>query len=161
MIAVSSHTTYRFTDTGPPDYSPGGLPSRPLPKAVTDLPVLVIEDEAMIAWMVEDILESLGFTTIAVAACSKAALELADREAPGLIVSDINLGAASLDGVSTVAQIARGQPLPVLFITGHAGADTLARIEAEVALSRTLRKPEAYNELSEAIFALTVSARPN
>lgn len=113
--------------------------------------MLVIEDEAVIAWMVEDILESEGFTTIAVAASASEAIGMAGERPPGLILSDINLGWDSPDGVAVVAQIVAVKPVPVVFVTGHAGPDAVARIEQVIGKARILRKPVARDELRRAL----------
>lgn len=59
MIATSIQQ--RFTASAPP-----GRPSLPTAaygpdKALALIPVLVIEDEAMIAWMLDSLLEDMGF----------------------------------------------------------------------------------------------------
>lgn len=143
----------------PPGSSIGGAPS--LPRSVTELPVLIVEDEAVIAWMLEDILETLGFTSIAIVESYASAIEAAGRMAPGLIVSDINLGAGSPDGVATAVEIAGGKPVPVLFITGHASAENQQRIERELMHARMLRKPVARADLARAIAELTGAASMN
>lgn len=139
----------------------GGEPSARLPRAITDLSVLIIEDEAVIAWMLEDILESLGFAAITVAASSTAAIAAAHEAPPGLIVSDINLGTASDDGVTTIINIVGDRRTPVLFITGHASAETQARIDSELGLALTLRKPVSRSELARAVMALAAQLRPH
>lgn len=115
-----------------------------------DTPLLVIEDEAMIAWMVETMLEEMGFRSIAVAATGDRAIALAGTTPPGLIITDINLG-PGLDGIAAAATIRVERPAPVIFITGYAGAEAYARIQGEVPGAALLRKPVLVVELRSAI----------
>ncbi len=82
------------------------------------MPVLIIEDEAMIAWMLESLLEDMGFKTLIVVASGEDALAAARRDPLGLIVSDINLGSGRLDGVETAATLRTMVKAPILFVTG-------------------------------------------
>ena len=83
--------------TLPPGHSAGAESVRLKPEVLA-APVLIVEDEAMIAWMLESLLEDMGFTAITVVATGDEALDAARRLSPGLIVSDINLGPSGLDG---------------------------------------------------------------
>ena len=139
--------------TFPPPHSAGAEPVRLKPEVLT-APVLIVEDEAMIAWMLESMLEDMGFTAITVVATGDEALDAARRLSPGLIVSDINLGPSGLDGVAAAAAIRRTSPAPVLFVTGYAGADALDRIRTGVPSSLVLRKPIKPEELRQAVVDL-------
>jgi len=110
------------------------------PATMLATPVLVIEDESLIAWMIEDILTDVGFTTIAIVASGQQALDQARRIAPGLIVSDVNLGKGE-DGVETVRAIRQWCPAPAVFVTGYADATIRERIERDLGGAQLLRKP--------------------
>ena len=103
-------------------------------------PILIIEDETMIAWMIESVLEEAGFNDIVMASSAGEALDQASRAVPGLIVSDINLGGGP-DGVVTAAAIVQANFVPVIFVTAYANAETRLRVEAEVPGAILLRKP--------------------
>ena len=122
----------------------------PVDQALLGTPVLIIEDEAMIAWMLEALLDDMGFTRIVLASHAEAAIAAAHAMPPGLIVSDINLG-AGLDGVDAVAAIAQGSPVRAIFVTGYAGDDTRTRIAATVPNAAVLRKPVQLRELQRAV----------
>lgn len=115
-------------------------------------PILVVEDEAMIAWLVEGLLEDMGFGDIRLAANSSQAHAMAERATPGLILSDINLGGGP-DGIETAAAICRVVSVPVIFVTAYADDGTRARIGREVPGAPMLRKPFAAECLRQAIFA--------
>lgn len=78
--------------------------------------VLIVEDVALIAMMIEDMLMDLGHTVVAVATRLDTAEELAEREAVDVAVLDLNL-----DGVASysVAERLTARGIPFLFITGY------------------------------------------
>ena len=119
--------------------------------ALLATPILVVEDEAMIAWLIESLLEEMGFTDIRLAADGRQARAQAERSPPGLILSDINLGDGP-DGIETAAAIRRASALPVIFITAYADDATRARIGREVPGAPMLRKPFGADCLRAAIF---------
>jgi CheY-like chemotaxis protein len=84
--------------------------------AATD--VLIIEDEPVIAMDIEELVEGCGHRVVGVAATEAQALEIAQRERPGLILADINLGAGG-DGTHAVARILRRHHAPVIFVTAY------------------------------------------
>lgn len=143
---------------GPPPLANDASP-RPLPHKFLARPVLIIEDEAMIAWWLETLLEDLGFTTIGIAATAADAVALAQTLLPGLVVSDINLGAGEEDGIDVVATIAAGGSIATLFVTGHAEDEAMIRIGAVAPLARVLRKPVAATALREAIAEVLIDPR--
>jgi DNA-binding response OmpR family regulator len=78
--------------------------------------VLVVEDEALIAVMVEDMLLDMGSEVVGPAATIEQALDLARREAIDAAVLDVNVRGERIDPVAE-ALMARG--VPVLFATGY------------------------------------------
>lgn len=102
--------------------------------------VLIVEDEMMIAWMIESLLSDLGFTDIMVAADGEEACRLASQTAPGLVVSDINLG-AGINGVEAAVAICRDGNVPVLFVTAYADSSARTRIAEHFPGAELLRKP--------------------
>lgn len=78
--------------------------------------ILVVEDEALIAVMVEDMLTDMGSVVVGPAGTIKSALELARKEAIDAAVLDVNVRGERIDPVAE-ALMARG--VPVLFATGY------------------------------------------
>ena len=76
---------------------------------------LIIEQDAWIVFMIEDVLRELGYTSFAAASSREAAVAAASRHCPDLITSDIRLGGSS--GVDAVRQICSDKPIPVVFVT--------------------------------------------
>lgn len=154
MIGTSGPGILSAAGSRPPS-QPGGAEYAPLPHDMISKAVLIIEDEAIIAWMMEDFLRALGFAAITVVASAEDALDHARVEAPGLIVSDINLGRDRVDGVTAVTQIVAATPAPVVFITGYASPETAASIERDIGEAQILRKPVSQDDLHRALSALS------
>ncbi len=83
--------------------------------------ILIIEDEALTALDLEQLVQSLGHHVIGIARTHKDALALAARRKPHLILSDIELADGS-SGVDAVNEILSGFEVPVIFVTGHSEA---------------------------------------
>jgi CheY-like chemotaxis protein len=78
--------------------------------------VLVVEDEALVAMLVEDALMDAGFGVIGPAATVDEALDLIARERPDAVVLDLNLAGE----VSTpVADDLAARGIPYVIATGY------------------------------------------
>jgi DNA-binding response OmpR family regulator len=78
--------------------------------------ILLVEDEAMIAMLVEDMLEELGHERVTVASRLEEAVAAASNEGFDLAILDLNLG-----GVLTypVADVLAERSVPFIFATGY------------------------------------------
>lgn len=111
------------------------------------LRVLIVEDEAVVAMLLEDMLGDLGHEVVATAGRLDKALELA-REAPiDIAVLDVNL---NKQFTWPVAQILAERGVPFAFATGY-GAAGLAE---EWRGHTVLQKPFHQRELAAAIRTL-------
>ncbi|MBX6742189.1 MAG: response regulator [Acetobacteraceae bacterium] len=106
--------------------------------------VLVVEDEALVAMLVEDALLDAGASVIGPAATVAEALALLEREAPEAAVLDLNLAGETSTPVAD-ALAARGVPFVVA--TGY-GAEGLPPGHAAVPV---LAKPYDPDELTAAL----------
>ena len=81
--------------------------------------VMVIEDEAIIAIDLENIVADMGHRVTGVARTEAGALDLFAKERPDLILSDIQLadGSSGIDAVNRI--IADAGDVPVIFITAY------------------------------------------
>ena len=86
-------------------------------KRVASVRILVIEDEAIIALDVADIVRNAGHEVVGIAATEKMAVELAQKHAPHLVLADIQLRGAD-SGISAVNEIMKTMTVPVIFVTG-------------------------------------------
>ncbi len=88
---------------------------------LTGQSVLVVEDEALVAMLVEDALLDAGATVLGPVATVAEALALLERETPHVAVLDLNLAGETSTPVAD-ALVARG--IPFVVATGY-GADGL------------------------------------
>jgi CheY-like chemotaxis protein len=78
--------------------------------------VLVVEDEALIACDLQNMLEGHGYRVIGPAASLRRALELIEHETPDLALLDVNLG----DSTSfALADVLTSRRCKIIFVTGH------------------------------------------
>ena len=77
---------------------------------------LIIEDDALIAMTIEQILIDCGFTSFDVAPSSEEAISAAELRCPALITADVELSPGC--GIEAVNAICSGPPIPIIFITG-------------------------------------------
>jgi CheY-like chemotaxis protein len=122
--------------------------------------VLVIEDEVIIGMYVASLLEEIGFSSVTLATSGEQALGAAEAQRFGLIVSDIILDNSEINGIDAVALLMDINPVPVVFITAHAGPSEIQRISDETPRAALLRKPVGHREFHNAIAALVETWRP-
>ena len=78
--------------------------------------VLVVEDEAIISFLLEDMLGELGARDVRTAASVSSALAMIDAQKPDFAVLDVNLGG---ERVYPVAERLEGDGVPFVFTTGY------------------------------------------
>ncbi len=78
--------------------------------------VLIVEDEALVAMLVEDALLDTGFAVIGPAATVEEALALLEREAPDAVVLDLNLAGETS---TPVADWLAARGIPYVIATGY------------------------------------------
>src|SRR4029077_18349235 len=106
--------------------------------------VLVVEDDALIAMLLAELLAGMGHDVCASAATEAEAVIAATRYGPDLMIVDAGLGRGS--GVAAVEEILRTGPLAQVFISGDAERVRLRKPGAVV-----VRKPFREAELARAI----------
>ncbi len=83
----------------------------------TPLNLLIIEDEALVAMLVEDALTLHGHRVIGIADTVASAMALADGERPDLALCDVKL--ADGDSGLTAAQLLADRGIPCVFLSGN------------------------------------------
>jgi CheY-like chemotaxis protein len=78
--------------------------------------VLIIEDEALIALDLEELVANLGHKVVGVARARTEAVAIARKHPPGLILADIQLADGS-SGLDAVNELLNTFEVPVIFIT--------------------------------------------
>ncbi len=109
--------------------------------------VLVVEDEVMVSWALEDMLAALGCQVVGPAARVSQALDMVREEAIDLAVLDVNLNGQKSFPVAD-ALVARG--VPFVFSTGYnrdGFPDTYK-------VFPVMQKPYAITELTTALAGL-------
>lgn len=110
--------------------------------------VLVIEDETFIAMDLASIVSDMGHRIIGVATTPQAAVELAEREQPDLILADIRLD-WDTSGVDAVREIlGRFDAVPVIFVTAYPDLLLAGRVPEPVFV---IRKPYMEDQVQSAV----------
>lgn len=147
---IETTTQQRFAASTPPGRSPPPAAGQGPSPTLARVPVLVIEDEAMIAWMLESLLEDMGFETITLASNAMEAVAAVERLTPELVISDINLGPGA-DGIEAVGAIRQTCSPAVVFVSAYIDENARSRITEQAAGARILSKPLSGNALSAVI----------
>jgi CheY-like chemotaxis protein len=101
--------------------------------------VLVVEDEYLVAMMVENDLDEAGFNVVGIANSADKAVAMALTEQPDLIIMDIRL-IGERDGIDAALEIFTKAGIRCLFATAHGDAQSKARAAAASPLG-WLQKP--------------------
>jgi CheY-like chemotaxis protein len=107
---------------------------------------LIIEDEFMIAAVIEYVLRDCGFDSFDIASSKDAAIMAAESRRPDLITADIKLETGT--GLEAVDEICAQPSIPVIFITGIAG-----QVRDKMSRYTVLNKPFSEQTLTYAVAA--------
>ncbi len=88
--------------------------------------ILIVEDEAVIAADIQELLQEMGYSTLGPCASAEAALDLLKSETPSLVMMDIRLK-GEMDGIEAAEIIRDEHSIPLIFVTAHADEATLER----------------------------------
>lgn len=112
--------------------------------------ILIVEDETMIAIMLEDMLDELGYRVAGVAAKTPQALALIDSAPIDAAILDLNLaGHDSYD----IAAALEDRGIPFLFSTGYAALAVEERYRSRPFLQKPFRQEELQKALSKMLGA--------
>jgi DNA-binding NtrC family response regulator len=120
---------------------------------IKTIPILVVEDEAILLVDVEVTLEEGGYTVLA-AANAKEALAFIDSELGEIraLVTDIDIAGGEITGWDIAQRAREGKPdLPVVYMSGASSQDWASR---GVPNSVMLAKPFAAAQLTTAVSQL-------
>lgn len=112
---------------------------------------LIIEDELLLAFSVQEALGQLGYSTFAIATSMAQAIEAAERQCPDLIVADHRITDGT--GTEAVQRICSDRAIPVVFVTSSE-PEVLARLPEALVVP----KPFTVSHLQTAVDAAV--ARP-
>ncbi len=117
-------------------------------KPDSTLKVLVVEDDALLAVALADVLEGMGHTVCAIAYTESGAIAAAARCSPDLMIVDARLGAGS--GIAAVAEIHRAGPIPHLFVSGDV-PKILARSPGAIVIQKPFRESDLASAMERAL----------
>ena len=112
---------------------------------MSQLLVLLVEDEALVRWVAHEALEDAGYQVIEAENADQALAVLSERRDVGLLFTDINMPGA-MDGLALAELVNARWPDIQLVVTSGRG------LERPVPDSgRFLRKPYSIGELTDAM----------
>ncbi len=92
----------------------------------TDINIMIIEDEAIVAMDLEQRLKKMGYGVAAVHADSDKAIKYLSIHTPDLILCDINIRGQN-DGISVALHVREKKRVPLIFVTALSDRGTLER----------------------------------
>ena len=116
--------------------------------------ILIVEDEALIAMMVEDFLEELGWNVVGWAAGTERALAMARDADIDAAVLDVNL--CGHDSFA-VADVLSERQIPFVFATGYGEGGVADRFRAVPTLTKPFRRDDLDRALHRAMAGLRIS----
>jgi len=122
---------------------PEGAASRGLPSQR----IMIVEDEALVAMILEDQLEELGISIVAICANVSEAMKAIEKSAPAAAILDVNLGGQL---VYPVADRLIDRGIPFVFVTGY-GRES---VDQRYSFVKVLEKPVERQAL-EGVFSMT------
>jgi CheY-like chemotaxis protein len=114
--------------------------------------VLIVEDELLIAWHLEDLIKGMNHQVCGVTARGEDAVARIAALGADLVLMDVNL-AGQIDGIEAARRIRAATGAPIIFITAYSDRDTLERIESVAPGSVVLQKPITVEALARAVAA--------
>ncbi len=115
--------------------------------------ILIVEDDALIASYIEEVLAESGFAVAGIAASGAEALSLAAENRPSLALVDIRL-TGPLDGIELARRLREPLDVPAIFLSGLVDVDTIERARAARPLG-FLPKPflpsQVFNAIQKAL----------
>lgn len=119
--------------------------------------IIVADDEVLIAFHIQSILENVGFHIVGIASTAAQALEIAAATRPALAILDVGL--PDLDGIELAGRLRAQQDIAIIFVTGFGDAGTRQRMAA-IAGAEYLQKPLHPVELTSLVARLLGTTAP-
>ncbi|HEX3538645.1 MAG TPA: response regulator [Stellaceae bacterium] len=111
--------------------------------------ILIVEDEALIAANIEEVLGDAGFRVAGVASSALEALSIADEQRPHLALVDIRL-TGDMDGIELACRLRDEFGVPSIFLSGLFDSAITTRAQRAHPLG-FLRKPFRPSQVFNAI----------
>lgn len=116
---------------------------------MSELRIMIVEDEPIIADEIAATIEDLGYTIAAKILHSKEVIDAFNQSEPDVVIMDINLGSEK-DGVQLAAEMRQIKNIPLIFLTSYSDNATIERTK-EVNPDGFIVKPFDEKDLQIAI----------
>ena len=116
---------------------------------MSEVKILIVEDERIIAEDTKQTLESLGYKVCGIASSGDEAIRIVEDSDPDLILMDIKIK-GPIDGIETAEKIHQDKDIPLIYVTAYADEETLQRAKITEPYGYIL-KPIRKNELHTAV----------
>jgi signal transduction histidine kinase len=117
---------------------------------MTEIKVLIVEDEVIVSMEINDILKELGYTVTGIVSTGREAFHDIEQNRPDLVLMDIKLSYGNMDGIETAKVIRSRYNIPIVYVTAFSDRDTLRRAKVTYPYGFVL-KPFKKRELQIAI----------
>ena len=107
--------------------------------------VLIVEDEAIIAKDIENVLTKAGYKVVGAFPTGEAAVQAADELEPDIILMDIMLK-GDMSGIQAADVIREKSNIPVVFLTAYADENTIDKAKSAIPYGYIV-KPFKENEV--------------
>ncbi|MFI4947192.1 MAG: response regulator [Alphaproteobacteria bacterium] len=115
--------------------------------------ILIVEDEALIASYIKEVLGESGFGVAGIAASGREALSLVAENHPALALVDIRL-TGPIDGIELACRLRQEFDVPSIFLSGLVDAATIGRARAAKPLgflAKPFRPSQVFNAIQRAL----------
>jgi two-component system, response regulator PdtaR len=133
--------------------SPGGASNEASTAEQRRVSILIVEDEALIASYIQQVLEESGFTVAGIASSGPEAISLVSTSKPDLALVDIKL-AGPMDGIEVAQLMQTRFNVSSIFLSGLCDPETTARAKAASPLGfleKPFRPSQVFNALERAL----------
>jgi two-component system, response regulator PdtaR len=111
--------------------------------------ILIVEDDYLIATVIEETLLELGHHVVGIASSGEEAIAISRDKAPHLALMDIRLG-GRMDGLETARALRRIYGVRSLYLSGHVDEHVMARMAQTYPLG-FVQKPYSAHQLRSAL----------
>ena len=118
------------------------------PASIVRNRILVVEDEAIVAMLLEDMLAELGYEVVGPVTRLDRALELARDAAIGAAVLDLNLNG---EDTYPVADALRARAIPFIFATGYGVKEVAERFQGTPLTQKPFHRDDLERALNAAV----------
>jgi CheY-like chemotaxis protein len=116
----------------------------------TNPSVLIVEDDSIIAWHLQSMVERAGYSVCATAATEDGAIIAAEQHRPAVVLMDVRLAQGG-DGVRAAEAIRASLEAAIIFCTAHALDPSFQARAAALERALVLAKPVHEDLLKRAI----------